>query len=107
MDTRSQGIINSQFYFEGDTMVHKSTQPTEDLILERNSELRKNVGAIKDLGSKSDGGTWGRQVASIPIIMFNKAIRDGYVLNHKDPKIAEKELWRFLQSAEGKTCLVR
>lgn len=107
LQNRYHGIIKSEFSFEGDTLVHKSTQPTEDLILERNNELRKNVGAINDLGYKSEGGTWGRQVASIPIIMYNKALRDGYQLNHKDKAIAEKELWRFLQSAEGKTCLVR
>jgi hypothetical protein len=101
------GIIKSEFSFEGDTLVHKSTQPTEDIILERNNELRKNAGVIADLGQKSGGGTWGRQVASIPIITYNKAIRDGYDLNNRDSDVAGREMHRFLQSAEGKMCLVR
>jgi len=103
---QNSGIIHSLFKFEGDTLVHKTTQPTEDLILGRNQELRKNPGSMNDLGGKGDN-SWGRQVASIPIIMFEKAIRDGYQLNSKDGKHAEKEMFRYLQSPEGRTCLVR
>jgi hypothetical protein len=39
--------------------------------------------------------------------MWEKAIRDGYQLNCKDKDIAEKEMHRYLQSPEGRTCLVR
>ena len=101
-----QGVIKSELKMEGDVLIHKTTQPTEDLILERNKELRKNPGAIRDLGEQS-GESFGRLVASIPIIMFNKAIKDGYKLNSPDGDIAQKEMFRFLQSTEGKMCLVR
>lgn len=103
------GVIKSEVIYQDhtDELIHKTSQPTEGLILDRNAELRKNEGAIKDLGAGQEGGTWGRQVASIPFIVFEKAIRDGYQLNHKDQDFAGKEMHRFLQSDEGKACLVR
>ena len=100
--------IKSEFHYQEHTglLTHVTSQPTEKLILERNNELRKNEGAIHDLGSQGEGGSWGRQVASIPIILYQKAIRDGYQLNSKDTEFAGKETMRFLASDEGKTCLV-
>jgi hypothetical protein len=82
------------------TIFHKRTQPTEDLILERNKELRKNPGALRDL-------SFGRQVASIPFIMYEKAIRDGFAMNSPDAKIASSETMRFLKTTEGAACLVQ
>jgi hypothetical protein len=46
-------------------------------------------------------------VASIPFIMFEKAIRDGYDLNCPDSKIAGQEMNRFLKSEDGRLCLVQ
>jgi hypothetical protein len=104
-----EDIIKSEFIYHEPTgeLTHKTTQPTESIILDRNSELRKNSGVIRDLGDAQSGGTWGRQVASIPFIVYEKAIRDGFFLNSKDQKFAGLEMNRFLQSAEGKACLVR
>jgi hypothetical protein len=99
-------VIKSELYFEGDLIIHKQTQPTENLILERNQDLRKNEGAIRDL-KDADGETWGRMVASIPLIMFEQAIKAGYKLRSKEKGEASKELFRFLQSPLGKTCLIR
>jgi hypothetical protein len=90
-----------------DILYHELTQPSEDIILARNAELRKNPGCIRDLGENQDGGSWGRQVANIPMIILNKAVRDGYDLLSKDATVAEKELYRFLQSDIGKLCLIR
>ena len=89
------------------TLTHAIEQPSEDLILERNNELRKNPGALRDLGAKTEGGSWGRQVASIPIVIFYQAIKDGYQLNAPDSNFAGREMHRFLLSDIGKTCLVR
>jgi len=94
------GVIKSEFLTHIDEIAHKQTQPSEALILARNAELRKNPGAIKDL-------EWGRMVASIPMNMFEKAIRDGYKLNHKDSDVSAKEMARYLQSTEGKLCLIQ
>ena len=103
------GVIKSKFHYDNhdDTITHETSQPTENLILDRNAELRKSPGAIRDLGKNSEGGTWGRQVASIPFIMYEKAIRDGYQLNSKDKDHAGKEMHRYLASEEGRTCLVQ
>jgi len=100
-------VIRSDIHYQEHTgvLTHKTSQPTENLILERNAELRKNPGVIQDLGKQS-GGTFGRQVASIPFIMYEKAIRDGYEINAGDAEYRQKELFRYLQSEEGKKCLV-
>lgn len=101
-------VFKSDVHYQDhtDELTHKLTQPTEDLILDRNRELRKNKGAIRDLGEGSEGGTWGRQVASVPLIIYERAIRDGFELNSKDTKHAGEEMNRFLQTPLGKTCLV-
>lgn len=101
-------VIKSKIILDNQgSLFHETTQPTEDMILERNKQLRNNPGSIQDLGSQLQGGVWGRQIASIPFIVYEKAIRDGYDLNSSDSDRAEKELYRFLQSEEGKKCLVR
>ena len=102
-------VIRSDIHYQDhtDVLTHKTSQPSEDLILDRNAELRKNPGVIKDLGSQSSGGTFGRQVASIPLIMYEKAIRDGFELNHKNAKHRQSEMFRYLKSTEGKLCLVQ
>jgi len=103
------GVILSKLHYQDheDRLYHETSQPSEDAILERNAQLRNNVGAIRDLGEGQEGGTWGRQVASIPFIVYEKAIRDGYDLNNPDSKVSGMEMARFLQSTEGKLCLVR
>jgi len=95
-------VIKSRYHYQPHTGVvsHETTQPSEQLILERNAELRKNPGAVKDM-------SFGRQVASIPIIMYEAAIRAGYDLNSHDHKFAGTEMNRFLQSTEGKMCLIQ
>ncbi len=102
-------VIRSSVHFQEHTgeLTHKTTQPTEDIILARNAELRKNPGSIRDLGHGSEGGTFGRQLASIPVIMFERAIRDGYDLMNTDAKFAAKEMQRYLATTEGKMCMVQ
>lgn len=105
----STGVFSSEFKFDNhdDTIHHVLTQPSEDLILAQNAELRKTPGLIRDLGAGDEGGSWGRMVATVPLIMFNQAIRDGYKLNSPDSEIAGREMHRFLASEKGKLCLVR
>jgi len=102
-------VFKSEFHYQEHTgeLTHKLTQPTEDLILGRNAELRKNAGVLNDLGKGSEGGTWGRLMASVPLNMYEKAIREGYELDSRDSKHAGLEMNRYLQTPEGKTCLVQ
>ncbi|RLA03859.1 MAG: hypothetical protein DRQ47_04380 [Gammaproteobacteria bacterium] len=95
-------IIKSDLHYQEHTgvLTHVQTQPTEDIILERNSELRKNPGVLKDL-------SFGRSLANIPFNMYEKAIRDGFLLNSGDAECRSKELFRYLKSDEGKKCLVQ
>lgn len=101
------GVLKSEFHMDNDMrLVHKITQPTEDVILARNARLRNNPGAIRDLGAKS-GETWGRQIASIPENLLLWASKNGYDIYNKDADIRSREIFRFLQSDKGKPCLIR
>ena len=102
-------VFKSEVHYQEHTgvLTHKVTQPTEDLILARNAELRKNPGVIHDLGAQGTEGTWGRMLANIPHIMYDSAIRDGYELNHRNAEHRSKELFRYLKSEEGKKCLIQ
>jgi len=94
-------VIRSEFVYQPheDKVYHKTTQPTEDLIYEQNAIIRRE----QPLGDLS----FGRQIASIPFIAWEKAIRDGFALDSKDAAIAEKELFRFLSTPAGKKCMLR
>lgn len=102
-------VLRSDMHFQEHTgvMTHKLTQPTEKIILDRNAELRKSKGALRDLGQDKDGGSWGRMVATIPFIIFEQAKREGFDLSCKDQDIAGREMNRFLQTPAGKACLVQ
>lgn len=97
----SDEVIKSEIFYQNhtDVITHKTSQPTEDLILDRNQRLRNEPEAFADRG-------FGRQIASIPFIMYEKALREGYQLNAPDNEIANKEMLRYLKSEEGKKCLV-
>ena len=56
-DFAYDGVILSTFDTHIDEVAHIRTQPTENVILKRNAELRKNPGVIMDLGAKSSEGT--------------------------------------------------
>lgn len=94
-------VIKSEIGVQAHTgeLFHRTSQPSEDLILERNAELRKD-NVLGDL-------SFGRQVASIPFILWEKAKRQGFDLDCKDSAIAEKELMRFLATEDGRKCMVR
>lgn len=94
-------VIRSQLLYQPHTnqLLHRQSQPSENLILERNQELRKD-NALGDL-------SFGRQVASIPFIIWEEAIRNGFDLANPNGEIAGKEIARFLRTEKGKTCMVR
>lgn len=83
-----------------DTLTRVQTQPNKPKIYEENHELRKNPDAVRDL-------EWGRFVARIPFDDWTAAMRNGYDLQSKDPKTAERELMRYLRSDEGKLAMIR
>ena len=104
-----EGPISQEFHYQPHTGVLTGIQKqaTEDIILARNAELRKNPGALRDLGQGEEGGSWGRQLASIPFIMFERAKRDGFDLANTDAKFAAKEMRRYLATPEGQMCMVQ
>jgi len=102
-------VFKSDIHYQEHTgvLTHKLSQPSEQKILDRNSRLRNNPGAINDLGHGQEGGSWGRMVASVPMIVFEDAKRQGYDLSNPDADISGREMNRFLQSPMGKACLVQ
>ena len=94
------GLFHQKIATE-DGITHKvTTQPNEDIILERNNELRKNRDALRDL-------SFGRKMADIPFNIYESAKRSGYDLDNKDRTIADREMLRFLQTPMGRACMVR
>lgn len=104
-----EGPLTQEFHYQPHTGVLTSvqSQASENVILARNAELRKNPGSLRDLGQGEEGGAWGRQLASIPFIMFNRALKDGFDLKNKDAQFAAREMQRYLATTEGKKCLVQ
>jgi len=102
-------VLQSDIHYQEHTgvLTHKLTQPTEKLILDDNARMRSCKGLLRDLGDHSEGGAWGRMVATIPFIIFEQAKREGYDLSSKDAQIAAQEMNRFLKSPMGKACLVQ
>ena len=94
-------IMKSQLKLTPDwTMHHRVSQPSENVILERNKRVR-NEKPLKDL-------SFGRQVASVPFILWSWAIENGFDLSNTDAKTAEKEMFRFLRTTDqGKACMVQ
>ncbi len=101
------GVFTTEWHYQehDGQMTRVFDQPSKNLILERNKQLRLNPGALQDLGAQS-GGTFGRQIASIPEIVFMEAIHNGYDLLNKDRDIATRELNRFLRTDIGRACMV-
>lgn len=93
-------VIKSEVLWDAhdETLHHRTSQPTEGLILKRNKQFRDN-GLIKDL-------TFGRLAAVIPMIAWDAAKRQGYDVENPDGKVAGREIHRFLQTDYGKACLV-
>lgn len=107
-DIATDGLFISRFDHHTATneFAHTLMQPSDKLIYAQNAELRKNPGALNDMGHGLEGGTWARQVASIPIIDYEQAKLDGYDLDNPDATFATKEMFRFLASDTGKKSLV-
>lgn len=77
----------------------KMTQPSESIILQRNSDLR-NDNVQRDL-------SFGRQVASIPLNDFEMLCRKYPDLKRGTSKDKQNRLMKILGSSEGKRFLVR
>jgi hypothetical protein len=73
--------------------VMRTTQPTEDLIYERNAELQK------DRALTSGNNLLGMQyVGEIPMILLNKWMREDPEMKAKDPAIRNAALYRHIKA---------
>jgi len=102
-------VIRSEVHYQNSTdeLFHKTSQPSENLILERNKNLRNSGHKLEfGAGNPGKGGKWGRQLCSVPLITWEWAKRNGFDLDCPDKEIADKALMRFLKTVEGRACLV-
>lgn len=80
---------------------HIFEQKDRDVILERNRELRKNPGALKDL-------TFGRQIANIPFEDWDYFLMKNPDYRFMDKKQREVCLMNFLKfDPIGQSCVVQ
>ncbi|MGD9168557.1 MAG: hypothetical protein PVI97_00670 [Candidatus Thiodiazotropha sp.] len=79
----------------------QNTQPSEDLILERNQKLRNNPGALKDL-------SFGRQIASVPAIVMSEWMKTYPELRGGAPsKDRQRKLMQLLSDPANRKYLVQ
>lgn len=76
-----------------DEFVTTIEQPSRNLILERNSQLRNNNGAMNDL-------SFGRQLASIPLEDWEWFLRHNPNYRKVDKVAREKMLFNFLRNTQ-------
>jgi hypothetical protein len=99
-------VVDGEYLLEykhdtaSNVMHRRMTQITEDIILARNYEMRKNPGILNDL-------SFGRKMASIPLGLWEAAKRKYPELNAPDNETRQKALLKFLKTEEGKKCLVQ
>jgi hypothetical protein len=93
-------VFKADYEIHGDQLVRRLTQPTENIILNRNAELRKNPGAIRDM-------SFGRMVASIPFNDYEFLRRKYPELVYGDAEQRQKCMYKILSSSEGARFLVR
>ena len=94
-------VFKSEFHQSSDgKLTRVLSQPSEEIILNRNKELRKNPGAIKDL-------SFGRMVGSIPLNDWEMLCRKYPALTRGDSKQMQAQLMKILNSEEGKKYLVQ
>lgn len=89
MNQHHDGLFKTKSIFqphENKLYVEKS-QLNEDLILAANAEKRKMEQRPMD---------WGRQVASIPHIMYDKWCRENPEMRSKDKEIRSKKLLQLI-----------
>lgn len=93
------GVFKSEIKLEDGILHRKLTQPSEELILERNKRIR-NECIIGDL-------SFGRQVACIPLNDYEMLCRKYPDLVKGDAKQKAARLHKILSSSEGKKYLVQ
>lgn len=87
---RDEGFLERHIEIDSDGKARsKVVQPTRNLILDNNAELRKNPGAVKTL-------SFMKLAATVPLEDWWNALRRDPELNAPDKEIREKAMQRFL-----------
>lgn len=90
----TDGVLKNTIHTSREGHTGVITQPSRDVILKRNSELRKNPGSIRDL-------SFGRMAASIPLIDYIALKKKYPILGHPDAKVRSDAMIKFLKTPEG------
>ena len=92
----SDGVTVSKYrYHAADgTITRQVVQPSRDMILANNAELRKNKGVIRDL-------SFGRLALRIPLVDMHYLKRKYPVLNEPDEAAIVKFWQKFVNTTEA------
>ena len=91
---QSDGVLWGSWSIEGGELVRKVTQPSEDPILERNRELRKNPAALHSLDSM------GLEL-TIPELHYWRLVKKYPELGAPDAATKTRAWRRFMGSSES------
>ena len=96
----SDGVLFADFKIEGGELVRRIRQPSEDRILDRNRELRKNPGALREL-------TFAGLELNIPVLHYER-LTAKYPDLHSLSAETRTRAWRkFMGSSEADPYRVR
>lgn len=96
----SEPLFRRSMWFEGDELVHRLEQPSRELILDTNREMRK----AEPMADRPGLGRW---ALSVPLEDW-QALRAKYPdLASRDPQISSRAWLAFMQSSEAEPYKVR
>lgn len=96
----TDGTLFADFKLQGDELVRRVRQPTEDRILDRNAELRKNPGALRELSFM------GLEL-TIPALHYERLIRTNPDLHSRDAETKTRAWRKFFGSSAADPYRVR
>ena len=94
------GLIRKRYWMDGAKLVVKTMQPGRDAILDENTEIRRNPGALRKL----DAMQWALQ---IPTDDYDKLLGCNPDLTHADAAIRTGAWKAFINSPESLPYRVR
>jgi hypothetical protein len=91
---QDDGVLFADWKISNHQLVRRMRQPTEDRILNNNSELRKNVGAVRAL----DWAGWTLSIPELHRLRLGKKYPD---LNSTDHETRQRAWLAFIASSEA------
>ena len=96
----SDGVLFADWRMQGGELVRRIRQPSEDRILDRNAELRKNPGALREL-------SFAGLELTIPELHYLRLIQERPDLHSSDAETKTRAWRAFIASSDADPYRVR